>query len=376
MRLLFVLEYYHPHVGGVEVLFKTLCEELASRGHDVEVVTSRLPDTVKEETVNGVRIRRINVPRKASRYFFTFFALPYLLRVARRYDIVHTTTYNAAPPAWLASKLSRRPCVITVHEVIGEDWGKLMGLSKLSAALHRVLERIIVGLPFDRYIAVSRSTKKNLEGVGVKRRVSVVHNSVNHDVFNRRAYPGARERIRKKLGVDTNEFLYAFYGRPGVSKGVEYLIKAMPKIRKAIPNSRALFIMSTEPRERYMMMKRLLAENASGDAILHKPLPYKKLPEYLMAVDCVVVPSITEGFGFCVAEACSLGKPVIASNTTSIPEVISGKHLLVPPKDPKAIAKAMEYVKEKKYMKTPLKKFTKKAFVDGHEEVYSRVISR
>ncbi len=375
MRILFVLEYYHPHVGGVEVLFRTLCEALVSRGHEVHVVTSRLVDTDQEETVNGVHLHRINVPRFASRYFFTFFSMPYILKIAKYFDIIHTTTYNAAPPAWLASLIRRKPSVITVHEVIGKDWGRLMGLSKISALFHRLMERIIISLPFDSIVAVSHSTRKNLKAAGVRKKINVVHNSVSHDVFNRRAYPGARKRIRKKLGVKDNEFLYAFYGRPGVSKGVEFLIKAMPRIRSLIPRSRALYIMASEPKERYKWMKKLLEENADGEAILHKSLPYNRLPEYLMAADCIVIPSITEGFGFCVAESCSLGKPVVATNTTSIPEVASGKFLLVPPKNPNAIAEALKLVKEKKYMKTPLKKFSEKSFVDGYEKVYSRMMS-
>ena len=53
----------------------------------------------------------------------------------------------------------------------------------------------------------------------------------------------------------------------------------------------------------------------------------EELRALLRAVDCVVVPSLAEGFGFSTIEAAAMGKPVIASDAGSLPEVVSGKHL-------------------------------------------------
>ena len=47
----------------------------------------------------------------------------------------------------------------------------------------------------------------------------------------------------------------------------------------------------------------------------------KELPNYIKAADCVVVPSLTEGFGFCAAEACAMGKPVVAFIMPSVFEM-------------------------------------------------------
>ncbi|MFP4117807.1 MAG: glycosyltransferase family 4 protein, partial [Candidatus Woesearchaeota archaeon] len=370
MKILFVLDYYYPYQGGSEVLFRNLAEGLAAKGYDVTVVTSRFEGTKRRETIAGVKVRRISVPPFIRRPFFMLLALPWLLFNAKRFDIIHTTSCGSSVSAWIASRLLRIPAVITVHEVLGKDWDVLYGKFPLVPNLSRVSESMALSLPFDRHICVSHSTKKNLSRLIDKRRITVVHNAVDHDHWNPSKYKGARKKIRRKLGIKDKEFLYLFYGRPGVTKGVEYLAKALPCIRENVPDSKALFILGTEPKERYGIIKSLLKKNGGGSVILHKPLPYKILPEYIMAADCVVVPSITEGFGFCVAEACSLKRPVVASNTTSIPEVISGKFLLVPPRDPKAIAKAVQYVKEKKYMKTPLKRFMKKDFIQGYENIY------
>ena len=47
MRILFVLENYLPHIGGVEILFKNLSESLVKKGHEVDLVTHRLKGTKK-----------------------------------------------------------------------------------------------------------------------------------------------------------------------------------------------------------------------------------------------------------------------------------------------------------------------------------------
>jgi glycosyltransferase involved in cell wall biosynthesis len=55
----------------------------------------------------------------------------------------------------------------------------------------------------------------------------------------------------------------------------------------------------------------------------------------------LVFPSFYEGFGFPALEAMSLGTPVIASNTSSLPEVVGDAGILVDPNDPEQIADAM-----------------------------------
>ncbi|MFW6231236.1 MAG: glycosyltransferase family 4 protein [Nanoarchaeota archaeon] len=372
MKILFVLDYYFPYTGGSEILFKTLAEGLASRGHEVTVLTAHVAGAKKNEVLNSVSVHRIAVPSVLPRYFFMKLSFFWLVRHAKKYDIIHTTSCGSSLSAWLASKMFRVPSVITVHEVIGSDWSQFYGMGRAKAWAMKLLERIMVTRSHTKHVTVSHSTRRNLEKLGVKK-ISVVHNALDYNHWNPRRYTGFRKNMRDELGVGPKEFLYVFYGRPGVSKGVEYLIKAIPKIAEKIPFSRALFIMGREPAERYSFMKKLLKKHGKGRAILHNPVGYGDLPKYLMAADAVVVPSITEGFGFCVAESCALGKPVVASNTTSIPEVVSGKFVLVPPKNPSAIASGVEMVKKKRYMKTPLKKFSVEKFLDGYERVYKRL---
>jgi glycosyltransferase involved in cell wall biosynthesis len=60
----------------------------------------------------------------------------------------------------------------------------------------------------------------------------------------------------------------------------------------------------------------------------------------------VLLPSLYEGFGLTALEGMSCGAPVIASDVSSIPEVVGDAALLVPPGDVGALARAMRRVTE------------------------------
>jgi len=369
MKVLFVLDNYFPFIGGAETLFKHVCEGLAQRGHEVTVITSSQPQAPGYEVLNGVTIHRVSTPRRASRYWFTFLSIPLVIRLSRSADIVHTTTYNGAFPAWLSSRLRGRKCVITVHEVIGEGWKSMMGMNWFIAWLHQFLERIIVIIPFDHYISVSGYTAGRIHRYGVKQdKISVVYNGIDYEMFN----PAKADRpaVRKKLNIE-DKFVYMYYGRPGISKGLEYLVRAVPLIAEKIPGARLLMILGKMPEDGYRKITSLVKEMGLEDRItLLDPVPRGELPSYIAASDCVVVPSISEGFGFTASEACALGRPVVASNVASLPEVISGVHMLVPPADPAAIAEGVQAVYNKNALHTAEKKFLWSDCVDGYEKIY------
>jgi len=375
MNILFVLENYLPHVGGVEIVFKNLSEGLAKLGHDVSIVTHRLKGTKKFEIMNRINIYRVNCLQ--SRYLFSFLSIPKVLRLARKADIIHTTTFNGAPPAWLASKLRKKPCVLTVHEAWVGKWNKLTEMNWFSAKMHSFLERMIYLLRFNRYVCVSHSTKKQLLDVGVKEnKTDVVYNGVDYAHWDPKKYNG--ERIRKKFGLE-NMFVYLFSGRPGISKGLEYLLKAVPLISDKIANAKLFAIVSKDKayskRYRYILklIKRLGIEDK---VIVHEPVNYKELPNFIKMADCIVVPSLSEGFGFAAAEACAMGKPVVASNTTSLPEVVSGKYVLVKPKSSEGIADGVEMVYKGKFTKSKLKRFELKKNIENYLRIYKKLIKK
>jgi glycosyltransferase involved in cell wall biosynthesis len=369
-KILFVVEYYHPHVGGGETLYQTVAEGLVKSGCKVAVVTSRLPATKKEELLNGVRLYRIPTPRIFGRhYWFTFLSFLKILRLAKNHDVVHTTTYNAALPAWLAAKLRRKRSIITVLQAWGSLWRTYKGMNWLSARLHQLFERFVITLPFDDYICISQHTKNSVMSMGLDGdKLKVVYCGVDYELFNPAKYD--QQEAKKELGLG-DSFVYLFYGRPGISKGVEYLIEAVPAISRNIPHSKLLLILASDPKERHEYIMNLMEKlGVNGNVITKSQLPPEELIRHIAASDCVVVPSLTEGFGLVAAEACAMNKPVVLSRAGALPEVVSGKHVLTKPGSPQEIAEGVERIHRHDFIETERKYFFWEECIKGYLRIY------
>ncbi|MEW6418247.1 MAG: glycosyltransferase family 4 protein [Nitrospirota bacterium] len=373
MIICFIIEYYPPHIGGGETLFKTLVEGLVKHGHQCDVITCMLTGTEKYEVKNGVNIHRVKVPGFADRYWFTFLAIYKSIKITRGADIIHTMTYNGAFPAWLASKVNRKPIVILPHEVLGKKW-YTFGFNRLSAILYRLFEWFVLSLKYNIYICNSKNTMKALKGWGIPvKKLHLIYPGIDYNLFDYRKEE-KRQEIREKLGIRNNTFVYMYHGRPGMIKGVEYLVRAVPEIKRRIQNSKLLLILAKKPVVKYREIIEII-QKENLDVILIDPLPHEELPYYIAASDCVVVPSLHEGFGFTCVEACTMKKPVVATNVGSLPEVISGRYILVEPKNPEELAIGVEKIYNGKYVSTEVKTFSWEDTINSHMELYRKVLN-
>jgi D-inositol-3-phosphate glycosyltransferase len=375
LRILFVLEYFPPHVGGVETLFDQLTAALAREGHRVTVITLRLPGTKTREWRNGVEILRVRTPRRARRYLFTVLAFPLTLRKAVRVDIVHTTTYNAAIPAWLAAAIARKPAVLTVHEVFGDQWNNLLGLHPLAGYAFRCFEWSVLRLPFAHYLCDSQFTRgRLLRFMGIApSRASVVYPAVDYTFWETTRHPP--RPVKDERGLHREMFLYLYFGRPGISKGIEYLIDAALHIRERLPQSHLLMLLADDPPDQYRRLIQRIARLGLTDHItVRDPVPRDALPGYLLGADCVVIPSISEGFGYAAIEAATLGCSVVATAGHSVEEVLGESATYVPPRDPVALAEAVVRVAAGQRPSRPPRRFDIAAHSAGVAAIYARMV--
>jgi len=376
MKILFICENYIPHYGGAEVVFKNLAEGYVKLGHKVTLLTHQLKKTKKKEIINGVKV--IRVSSFNSRYLFSFTCLIKTIKLPKKHDIIQTTTFNGAPPAWLAAKITNKPVIITVHEVWIDKWQKVTSFPWWKTTMHNLLEKLIYKLNFDKYVCVSNATKKDLLNIGIKEnKVERIYNGLEYNFWNPEKFSDRNpNEIRKKLNLQ-NKFVYFSWGRPGESKGFEYVIKAVPLIKKEIPNS--VFVLMLGSAEKYKRKYNQLIDlinklNLNNDIKIIGPAPHLELGYYLKSFDCAVIPSIAEGFGFNCAEAMSVGIPIVVSNAGSLPEVVSGKHLMFESKNYEDLADKVIKVSRGKYEETPIKKFQWKESINKYLKIYSNLI--
>lgn len=350
-KVLFVAELFWPHVGGAEVLLENLCLGLSNRGIEVVVVTTKLSGYKAHEIWRGIEIHRVNC---INRYGFTFLSLWKIYGLAKNTDIIHTITFNAALPAWIIAKILNKPCHITVLEVWGDFWRQIPGIT----IFHRLFEKFIMSLLFDKYIAISEFTKAQMQKIYNIRedRIKIIYPGVDYKIFDVSKYD--KKESRKNLGLSQKAFYYLYFGRPGWAKGLDYLLMAVRRISQKIPRAKLILIISKTPRGRYGNVLKLIKKlDIGGNIIFLSSMLREELVKYIVAVDCVVVPSLSEGFGFSAAEACALGVPVIATRAGSLPEVISGKVVWIEPRSADSIVEGVSLVERGGGEVIPVKTF-------------------
>ncbi len=218
-----------------------------------------------------------------------------------RADVVHRMNLEL-PPA---------PCdVITLHDVVA--WKFDDESDPVPAAAEEARRAAAV-------ICVSQfSADEAVELLGI-RDPHVVHNGVNPRFFD--AAPLDRATLAA-LGIDGPYVLTA--GGASRRKNLEGLAAAWPKIRSARPDL-TLVLSGPEHPRRTALFKDLPGVRMVGrvDGAL--------VPGLVAAASAVVVPSLYEGFGLPALEGMAVGVPVVAANTSSLPEVVGDGGVLVEP---------------------------------------------
>jgi glycosyltransferase involved in cell wall biosynthesis len=137
-----------------------------------------------------------------------------------------------------------------------------------------------------------------------------------------------------------------FVGFPRPEKGLQYLIEALPRIRRACSCTLTIVGAAEQFRAYRAELERLAERLGVAERICwvgyvaYGPALFR----YLRNADILVLPTLSEGTPRVLVEARANGLPVIATNVGGIPTSVSDGHdgLLVPPKEPQAIAAAIE----------------------------------
>ncbi|MEO1516243.1 MAG: glycosyltransferase family 4 protein [Bacteroidota bacterium] len=345
MRIVFVLEHYHPYIGGAERLFQLLAEALAAQGHEVTVLTTRYDAQLPaKERHNAVQIIRIQCQ---NRYLFTFLSLPTVWRYARQADLIHTTTYNAALPAWIAARLRGKKVIVTFHEVWDQLWFRLPFASALQKRAYYLFEQLLLRLPFDHYIAVSEFTRQALIQKGISpSKISRIYNGLHYETFAHYHHQAPQQ------------FTYTYFGRLGISKGLDLLLPAAHHFCKEHPDSRLVLILPKRPQAIFAQVMQLIQQlNLQKHVLIRHELSREELYRQVCQSSCVVIPSYSEGFCFVAAEAVALEVPIVSSGQGALAEVVSGRMIQMERMDVESLRRALERAYEGAFEEVDVRKF-------------------
>lgn len=270
----------------------------------------------------------------SAKILFAFFLIAFFWktwRLARRNQINLLYAHWWIPGgliAWLVSYCSGVPYVLTVH---GSDISLLGEFSWAKAIARRVLSRARQITTVSTFLA-----QKIIRLIGSEiSKIAIFPMPVDPNKFYRAEQKSPR--LFSLLAV----------GRLVPLKGYDQLIEATKILIEQRLEVRALIIGSGPDEGR---LKSLIDKYNLGSIIQIIPnQPHNELNNYYNQADIFIFPSLTEpggrqeGLGLTILEAMAAGLPVIASQTGGVPDVVRHEEngLLVPEKNPRAIAEAI-----------------------------------
>jgi glycosyltransferase involved in cell wall biosynthesis len=150
--------------------------------------------------------------------------------------------------------------------------------------------------------------------------------------------------VRERYGLSRAFLMYT--GGIDHRKNIEGLIRAYARISESLRENHQLAIVCSIQPESRLKLEELAKQQglAADEVILTGFVPEEDLIALYHLCKAFIFPSWHEGFGLPALEAMSCGAPVIAANTSSLPEVIGREDALFDPHDDKAIADKISQV--------------------------------
>jgi glycosyltransferase involved in cell wall biosynthesis len=356
MKIAFVTFEYPPNlVGGAGTYARYIVKELAKLGHEIHVITPRGKEWKEEGTNDGISfhgVRNLNLP-----YFSAVSSMlklrPVISAINRNiggFDILQENSQHAFQLLFqfLPRQILPIPHVVTVHSLSYQTTsaGQSSFLRRLSDRgeenyVTEFSERAILPKA-DKLIANSFYTKNVLiSQYGIQdSKIKVIY--MGHTELELKD-SDAKTARSLPMPSTIKEPILLFVGRLVRRKGLLNLLKAAGELKLRNVGFK-LIIVGTGPEEnlcRYQVKELKLERHVIFTGFVDD----HTLKELYKASDVVTVPSINEPFGLVVVDAMFAGKPIVASKTGGIPEIVEDRAngLLVDPQNTEAYADALQH---------------------------------
>ncbi len=369
MKICFLLHQGSMYSGGQGVYLHQITRELAALGNEVHVIGGPpYPELAEGVTLHKVKTYSIYRLLETARVFFygrdplsffqplnfyevatsrvgmfsvmaafSFRAYAKLCELAdegHHFDVIHDV--QGLGYGILLIKANGLPVVANIHHPLQVDRANsIRQAHTLSGKLqwtrfYPFWMQEIVARRIDRVITGSENSARSVarEFRLPREHIAVVYDGVDTDTFRPLEAPKERGSILYVGNSDDR------------NKGARYLLQALALLR-----DRRDWHLTVVDRPTAWLVPTLARELSIEDRVtLTGRLERDELVQRYNAAEVFVSPSLYEGFGLPAAEAMACGAAVVATTAGAFPEVIEdGKSgLLVPPRDPEALAGAID----------------------------------
>jgi glycosyltransferase involved in cell wall biosynthesis len=340
-------------IGGAERVLYEQTTRLAARGHDVHILTRRLPAHQSDcAVIQNVREWRYDINRNNAVSFIESTLrngkrLFEEINNANKFDCINFHQPFSAFAALRSDKCRKIRKVYTCLSFAFEEYASRNAkphslIKKIVHSLHLVSRRWIEQKALnqsDRIVALSRFTCDrlfNVYGFPIED-IMIIPGGIDLVRF----HPASdKKAIREKLHLPQYKTILLTVRNLEPRMGIENLIRAMQEIAKVVPDI-VLIIGGTGPMKDDLAR---LSRRLNLDHHIHFTgfIPEDALPEYYQAADIFVLPTIElEGFGLVTLEALASGTPVLGTPVGGTQEILSrfDSRFLFQDTSPEAIAR-------------------------------------
>jgi glycosyltransferase involved in cell wall biosynthesis len=337
MKILFSLTYYCPYISGLTIFVKSLAENTAKKNNKVYVLCFRHDGELPErEMLNNVSVIRVNPWLKINKGFLSGEWVIHSWLLVKKNDVVviNLPQIEGLITALIAKILSKKVVAIYICHVDTKNF-----------LLNFLLESInsLVLTMADKVVTLTEDYANN-SGVlaKFKHKINYAYPLILKpevdDVWKRKA--------KQKIGKCN--VVIGVAARLAAEKGLEYLLDAIPKLKRDIGDGFRIAIAgptNSVGEEKYKYKVAKLAKKYRKEVVFLGKVPDGMMGSFYSLIDILVLPSInsTEAFGMVQVEAMLWGVPVVASNLPGvrIPILKTGMGIIIPSKNSKKMAEAI-----------------------------------
>ena len=336
MKVAMVSPYDFSWPGGVNAHVSQLSAELRRRGHEVTVIAPRTPTqpvdqcSASDYFIPMGRSVPLSAGGSTARVTLAWWLWPRIRQIMarERFDLVHVHEPLAPLLPLMVLQHSNAVNVGTFHAF--SDGQKMYRWSRyVLRGWHRRLHG---------RIAVSEAARTFVAPHFPQRQYRVIPNGIDFERFAGAApLPELRDRRNNVL----------FVGRKDERKGLRYLLEAFARLLESRRDVRLVVVGPGEPDRDCEAAINAIIRVDSDLVRLVGPVSDADLPRYYASADVFCSPATGgESFGIVLLEAMAAGAPVVASKIAGYRDVVAHESngLLVPPREPAAIAAAIARV--------------------------------
>src|SRR6266542_697795 len=321
LRIALVTEYYYPHLGGICEHVHFFAREARRYGHQVDIITSRLPGAHKEPHVIRIGTSQpVYANGSQARITVGWGLRSQLRRIFRqgRYDIVHVHSPLSPILPMLAIDEAECPVVGTFHTYFDRSFSYAIGNRYFQKRLD--LLKAAIAVSHSTTIALNRYFEANW---------TIVPNGIDTDVFHPHA--------PRPAGLRTDVPTILFLGRFDPRNGLTTLIESFKKVRARNRQAQLVVVGDGPLRNHYYRA-------AGGDPdITFIGSVLGERPGYYAHSSIYACPTTKASFGITLLESMACETPVVCSDIYGFRDVV--KHgreaLMTPSGDRGALADAL-----------------------------------